>query len=188
MSMITIIVVMIMVVNMYQLEQFQSWIYRRPSAATTPVSVVVFAVVTKAEALVVKATAVSVSVQCLDLLQTFTAATVLASLQCMLALPESTLCYTSDATALASIDPASADHNPARFRDSSISSAISRQLQSVRPSSNDAQFIYTICSHGKASVLVRDSSISSETSMQRKSVVTMLILFKLFTLQNIRQH
>ena len=128
MSMITIIVVMIMVVNMYQLEQFQSWIYRRPPAATTPVSVVVFAVVTKAEALVVKATAVSVSVQFLDLLQTFTAATVLASIQCMLALPESTLCYTSDATALASIDPASADHNPARFRDSSISSAISRQL------------------------------------------------------------
>jgi hypothetical protein len=112
MSMITIIVVMIMVVNMYQLEQFQSWIYRRPPAATTPVSVVVFAVVTKAEALVVKATAVSVSVQCLDLWQTFTAATVLASIQCMLALPESTLCYTSDATALASIDPASADHNP----------------------------------------------------------------------------
>jgi hypothetical protein len=152
----------------------------------------VFAVVTKAEALVVKATAVSVSVQCLDLLQTFTAATVLASIQCMLALPESTLCYTSDATALASIDPAyadaSADHNPARFRDSSISSAISRQLQSIRPNSNDAQFIYTICSHGKASVLVRDSSISSATSMQRKSVVTMLILFKLFTWQNIRQH
>lgn len=112
----------------------------------------------------------------------------LASIQCMLALPESTLCYTSDATALASIDPASADHNPARFRDSSISSAISRQLQSIRPNSNDAQFIYTICSHGKASVLVRDSSISSATSMQRKSVVTMLILSKLFTWQNIRQH
>ncbi len=61
-----------------------------------------FAVVTKVEA-----TAVSVPVQFLDLLQTFTAATVSATIQCVLALPESTLCYTSDATALASIDPAS---------------------------------------------------------------------------------
>ena len=147
-----------------------------------------FAVIPKVEALVVKATAVSVPVQFLDLLQTVTAATVPASIQGVLALPESTLCYTSDATALASIDPASADHNPARFRDSSISSAISRHLQSVRPNSFDAQFINSVCSHDTASVLVRDSSISSATSMQRKSVVTMLILSKLFTWQNIRQH
>jgi len=113
---------------------------------------------------------------------------VAVSIQGVLALPESTLCCTSDATALASIDPASADHNPARFRNSSISSAISRHLQSVRPNSFDAQFIYSVCSHDKASVLVRDSSISSATSMQRKSVVTMLILSKLFTWQNIRHY
>ena len=100
-----------------------------------------FAVVTTIDALAVKATAVSVPVQFLDLLQTFSAATAPASIQCVLALPESTLCCTSAVTALASVDPASADHNPARFRDSSISSATSMQRISVRPHSNDAHSI-----------------------------------------------
>ena len=100
-----------------------------------------FAVVTTVEALAVKATAVSLPVQFIDLWQTFIAAITPASIQCVLALPESTLCCTTAATALASVDPASADHNPARFRDSSISSAISMQRKSVRPHSNDAHSI-----------------------------------------------
>ena len=87
-----------------------------------------FAVVTTVEALAVKATAVSLPVQFIVWLQIFSAATTPAPIQCVLALPESTLCCTTAATALASsVDPASADHNPARFRDSSIASAIPRQ-------------------------------------------------------------
>ena len=68
-----------------------------------------------------------------------------------LQLSDSTLCCTSAATVLASVDTASADHNPARFCDSSISSAISRQHKYIRTNSNDAHSIYSICSHDKAS-------------------------------------
>ena len=139
-----------------------------------------FAVVTKVEVLAVKATAVSVPVQFLDLLQTFSAATAPASIQCVLVLLESTLCCTSAATALAS-----ADHNPARFRDSSISSAISKQHKSIRPNSNDAHSIYSICSHDKASVLVLQSCATVSSHQRHRCsaylcvhIVTMLILSK----------
>jgi len=165
-------------------QRYQGNIY--PYVQT--ISVVVFAVVTTVEALAVKATAVSLPVQFIDLLQIFSAATTPASIQCVLALPESTLCCTTAATALASVDPASADHNPARFRDSSISSAISRQHLSIRQNSHDAHSIYSICSHDTASVLVLQgcATVSSHQGHRCSAnlyvhIVTMLILSKLFT-------